>query len=225
MQCTQIQELLDEYLDGKSTPLQKIAFEHHVSDCNVCRQHVLFAQQLQRRLVELPYPPASKDFESRVLHKLPARVRQPRIQRYGFVAGFSTALAASLGLWLVLMPPSGMNNSGIKGVINLELVAEQTQPVNLVFNSPVDIENATLRLELPANIELAGYRTKQQLEWQTSLRKGSNRLVLPLIAHGKTDRPLLASITSKGKTRTFMVNVTTRVPSAAAMPTKRFVSI
>lgn len=225
MQCIQIQDLLDEYLDGALSPLQKVAFEYHVSECNGCRQHVAFAQQLQRQLVDMPYPSPSDDFESRILQSMPASTISSRQRNYGFAAGFSTALAAGLGLWLVLTPPIAINDSGNKGVISIELVAEQTQPVNLVFNSPVDIENATLRLELPANIELAGFPARQKLEWQTSLHKGSNRLVLPLISHGTTDKPLLASISSKGKTRTFMVKVNSRMPSAAASPAGHMVLI
>lgn len=225
MQCTQIQNLLDEYLDGTLNPLQQTAFEQHVADCTACRQHVVFAQALQRRLADLPYPSPSAGFETHVLEGMPAVTRTLRSRKYGFAAGFTTAIAASLGLWLVFMPPMGIDNSKTQNTIDIELVAGQTQQISLVFNSPIAIENATLRLELPRNVELAGYRTQPQLEWQTSLRKGTNRLVLPLIAHGQADKPLLASITSKGKTRTFFVKVSTRAPSAAAISGQRLVLI
>lgn len=209
MQCTQLPDLLDDYLDGVLSPLQQTALEQHLGDCSACQQQVLFAKQLQSRLASMPYPAPSGEFVTRVLQTIAAPQKKPYLQRYGFAAGFITAAVASVGLWLALISHPGVDNTPGVDLYSVELVAEQTQQVSLVFNSPVDIDNAALKLELPSNIELAGHSTKRQLEWQTSLRKGTNRLILPLIAHGKTNGPLQASITSGGKTKTFYLKCKT----------------
>lgn len=212
MQCSQILNLLDDYLDGTTNQAQRAEFARHLAECATCRQQVLFAQQLQQQLVTLPHPQPSKDFEAKVL---PGHRKTDFQRKSGFIAGFSTAIAASLALWFVLAPPNAKDPTIASPVAQIELAVDQTQQVSLMFNSPLDIENATMRLELPRNVELVGYRQRSQLEWQMSLRKGTNRLVLPLIAHGAPDKPLQATIFSNGNTRTFAVKVKTRRSPAA----------
>ncbi len=197
MLCTQLPELLDDYLDDTLPSLQHTALEQHLTGCSACRQQVLFAKQLQNRLANMPVPIPREEFVTQVLQIVAVPQRAPLLQRYGFAAGFVTAVAASVGLWLALMPHPGVDSPQVVAINSVELVAEQTQQVSLVFNSPVDIDNAALQLELPGNVELVGHTAKRQLKWQTSLRKGTNRLTLSLIAHG-------------GKTKTFYLKCNTR---------------
>ncbi|MBI3562126.1 MAG: zf-HC2 domain-containing protein [Gammaproteobacteria bacterium] len=209
MQCVQIHTMLDDYLDDSLSALHRESIDRHLEGCQPCRQQVLFAQVVQHQLSAMPYPAPSAGFELRALQKIGVAPSKYRL-RYVFAAGFTSALAASVALWLVFAPGPVPGPTSSRGVADVELVTDQTQQINLVFNSPAEIDNATLRLELPRNIELVGYPTQQRLEWQTSLRKGTNRLQLPLIARGRTDGPILASIISNGKKKTFNLNVVTK---------------
>jgi hypothetical protein len=98
--------------------------------------------------------------------------------------------------------------------ITLHVIPQQVRKVDLVFNSPQHIQQATLRIELPVGVTLNGYAQRRVLQWQTELKQGSNRLSLPLIAKGNVGGTLTASISHEGKTRTFKVNIVTNGASS-----------
>ena len=52
--------------------------------------------------------------------------------------------------------------------------------VRLAFRSGEALENVTLTLELPPNVELASWPGHRELSWQVSLNAGENVLSLPL---------------------------------------------
>lgn len=217
MQCLQARQMLDEYLDGDLPALQKEKLAQHFFACKSCNQQWLFAQSLQRQLQSMPYPPPYAGFAERVINAVTAPA-QARRQRYGFAVGFASAIAATLVVWLVVASQYTAQTPAGDGVINIELAAEETKKIDLVFNSPLGIESATLRLELSDNIELAGYPAKRQLEWQTSLHKGTNRLTLPLIARGNKGGQIMASIASGGKKKIFYLKVVPKgSPSAKTL--------
>ncbi len=207
--CSQFKAYLDEYLDGTTSPLLTQTLEQHVSACEACRQLVVAAKTLQQQLREMPYPPPSQDFEARVLKKIHSDTAP--LRRYAIAA----VIVISLMTWFALSPPVGERLVANQDVMRIELSVEQIQHIDLVFHSPVDIEQATIRLELPRHIELAGQGDKQFLQWEIALRKGSNRLTLPLIAHGMSEGQLIASIGSSGKTKTFRVTVSTKLPQSS----------
>lgn len=217
MQCLQAQQMLDEYLDGDLPALQKEKLAQHFLACKSCNQHWLLAQRLQHQLQSMPYPPPHADFAERVIHAVTAPAQAQR-QRRGFALGFASAIAATLVVWLVVASQHTEQTAAGNSVINIELAAAETKKIDLVFNSPLGIESATLRLELSDNIELAGYPAKRQLEWQTSLLKGTNRLTLPLIARDNKGGQIMASIASGGKKKIFYLKVAPKgSPSVKAL--------
>ncbi len=217
MKCSQINKRLDEIIEGALTPIQQQAVSQHLQNCDGCRNRVETARTLLRNLKELPVMPPRAGFENRVLAFLhPVKpAPQPRIW---FAAGFASALLAALVplvLWQVLLTEPKPAMAPIE-VALVQVVPQQVQQVSLVFSSPNNIDTATLSLELPGNIELQGFPGQRHIEWQTSLKRGTNRLTLPLIAQVPTEGLVTASLSRGGETKSFQLRVKARYPSSTS---------
>lgn len=213
MKCSNVQQRLDDFIDGLLSTIEQEAIVQHLLDCKTCSDELAISQHLLLELRSMPVPEPRKGYEDRMfdfLHtrELPSKQHYPR----WFATGFATAAIAFVALWL-LFAPGSVQQDKPQSVVTIELVPLQVHKVSLVFNSPVYIKQAILRLELPDNIELAGYADRRSLEWKTDLKAGTNRLTLPLVARGNSSGAIRASITHAGKTRVFQIQVET-IPSS-----------
>jgi len=220
MHCEDTQRQLDEYLDGSLPTARHEAITGHLQHCAGCRQQFEQAQHLLLALHTMPVTPPREGYAQRVLSFLPKPAAKPLRRSpvpLWFGAGFATAMLAVLAMWFVLSLP-GRQPVETVAAISLQVIPQQLHTVALVFNSPNHIQQATLRIELPAGIELNGYANQRTLQWQTDLKQGSNRLMLPLLVKGNTGGVLTASISHQGKTRTFKVNIVTNSASSQRIP-------
>lgn len=220
MHCNDVQRQLDEYLDGGLRDIEQAAIAAHLERCADCRQRHAQAQTLLLALQAMPVAPPRTGYEQRMLeflHQPPARpVRRHHVPLW-FATGFATAMLLVIAGWFMLIAPTRLPEESV-AAITLNVVPQQVRNVRLVFNSPDDIQQATLRIELPPDVELEGYTQRRVLEWQTDIKQGSNTLSLPLIATGKAGGTLTASISHKGKQRTFQLHITTTGASSQRIP-------
>ncbi len=220
MKCSNVKQRLDDFIDGLLGAIEQEAIVQHLLDCKACSDELAISQHLLLELRSIPVPEPRKGYEDRVfdfLHtrELPSRQHYPR----WFATGFATAAIAFVALWLLFVPGSVQQDEN-QSIVTIQLAPQQVRKISLVFNSPIQIKQAILSLELPDNIELAGYANRRSLEWKTDLKAGTNRLTLPLIARGNSSGIIRASITHADKTRAFQIQVKT-IPSS----TQRSVNI
>jgi len=215
MNCTQLKNMLDDYLDGSLSAVQLMYVQSHLNCCDECQHIFTQAQNLTSALKEIPVPPAKAGYEERMLKflskKSPVKPTQQTRRESWFIAGFSSAVAATFALWLVFSPLSIFStNSENMSIVNL--LVQEKKTIDLVFNLGSDLTNATLTLELPEKIEISGFPGKRQLAWETSFKKGTNRLALPLIGSELNSGILTARLSQKGITKTFHVRINTTLP-------------
>lgn len=209
MKCTDIQKYLDDYLDDEMSLGEQKVVESHLEQCASCQQEIEDYRSLRQALHSLPVEQASPDFEENVF----AEVRKHYGSHSGrhfdkrFVAGFGTAMVASLALWFTstLYSPQFDEQNPQSGAQVVTLALHQTRTVKLVFEAPTDLAEVTLTLDLPENVELEGYSGEKQLVWQTNLNKGQNILALPVMAIGDGQGELLAQLNYGDKTQQFRV--------------------
>lgn len=200
MDCKQLQQCIDDYLDGVLPAGEQRLAETHLAGCVDCQGQLNQIQELRHALRALPVPPPSPDFTRRVLVK--AR-QQTQRRRQRLTGGLATALAASLVMWIgVALFQPGSNSPGIDTIV---MGISDTREVKLVFNAPENFQQVSLQLELSGNIELTGFAGRRDIEWQTALKKGANTLVLPITATGHGQAEVVARIKHQGKTRVFRV--------------------
>ena len=214
MNCAQSQQMLDDYIDGTLSPIQLDHLQSHLKKCDVCQHSFSQAQALLLMLKDAPVPPAKKGYEQRVLNFLEKKSTNKSHQHHWFTAGFTSAIAASLVVWLSVSPISIFSTSS-NGVNTVNLTVKQIRKVDLVFNTATELNDATLTIELPEKIEVSGYLGKRKLKWTTSFKKGTNRLALPLIAKEEHDGVLIASLRKNGKTKIFHIYIDSHPPTSS----------
>jgi hypothetical protein len=214
MNCTDINTQMDDFLDGRLDTAAGDEFKHHIAGCEACAAQLGEMQALLGSLQNLPVEEPSAGLERRLFGEVRRHYRQSRHGWFG--AGFATAMAASLAIWFastVYLPDiPGPQPRSQQQTIALALHEQQT--VRLLFEAQSDIQQVSLSIGLPANMELSGYPGRKQLSWETSLKKGHNVLALPIMAVDQGEGELVAELNYGDKTRTFRVVLKTTADGA-----------
>ena len=211
MQCTDINRHIEQFLDKQLDSDDLLAFEQHVSNCSDCANNIDAAKSLFSGLPNLPVQQPSANFKQRVFSEVRRQHKTDHQQHhhFSFMTGFATAAVASLAIWLV--SSVYIQNTSIEQPQTISVSMNEAQVVQLVFDSPADIQQVNLSINLPDNMQLDGYPGHSELSWQTSLLKGQNVLALPIMATGYGHGELLAEITYGDKVKTFRVLLKTTV--------------
>ena len=165
-------------------------------------------QEILELLKDYPMAEATADFYDQALAR--ATHEGTRRQRNRWVmTGFGSAIAAGLALWLIggffmTTPNVTTPEPNIPGIA---MTLEEPRTVNLVFASATALDEATLTVNLPDGIELAGFPGQREITWQTSLVEGKNYLPLELIALTPTSGEVLARLEHDDRGRTFRLRV------------------
>ncbi len=206
MNCKEIQKELDDYVDNDLLQRETQEIHMHISNCPVCKQHIEDALEIREALKSLPVALPSDGFEARVFEQV--RRQNAGRNRKRFISGFSTAIAASLFLWVlnftVFSPQLPVGEP-----TEIAFVTNDVRSVRLLFNAPEDIQQVTLNIELPANFEINGYPGRSQLNWKTSLKKGENVLTLPINAIRKGEGELIAQLSYGDKQKIYKIKLKT----------------
>lgn len=208
MNCTDINQHIDGFLDQELSVLQTQAFEQHVSHCGECTEKVDAERQLRSVLHGIPVPPPSADFRKRVFARVREEYPSEPQHHYAlpFATGFASVAVFGLTLWLMggMQATSPVNEPA--QVITVAMNGPQS--VRLIFDAETDIQQAELSVDLPENVSLAGYPGRNRLSWQTSLHKGQNVLELPVQAtnEGRGELHTQLSYHNKVKTYHFVVD-------------------
>ena len=210
MTCTDLNNKLDDYLDGTLGAGEVQLLDQHVESCSDCSQRVAQENRLRsalRQYGETSAPRPDADYFDRAL--LRAARNGSATQRNRWVmTGFGGAIAAGLVMWLVggmLLKTPTLPEAGIPQVT---MALEEPRTVNLVFSSAAELVDATLTVSLPAGLELAGFEGQTEVTWMTSLSKGKNVLPLKLIATMPQGGELMATLRHEDDDRTFRLQIT-----------------
>jgi hypothetical protein len=210
MFCLDVQRQLDDYLDGQLADNERTAIDAHLVSCVDCRQRVGQAQNVLLTLQSMMPIPPRPGYAERILGSLPRPAAQDRPRRSAalwFSTGFATALATLAGLWLVLAQPARQAQQNV-AVVALHVIPRQVHKVDLLFNSPGHIRQATLRIELPPGVDIKGYAKRRVLEWQTELKPGATRLTLPIVLEGAHSGGIItATLRQADKRRVFQLRI------------------
>jgi len=210
MNCTDITNNIDDYIDGQLDHADTLAFEAHLSNCSDCQDRLENSQRMLSELKMIDVPAASKNFEQRVFAEV--RRQHSHKTQYKFAAGFSTAIAASFALWFTAS--TFFTEPLVEEPLMVSISLHEVRTVRLMIDADMAINQAQLNISLPANLRIDGYPENTELSWQTDLSEGQNILSLPLIAleHGQGE--LVAKLNYGSKTKEFRLSLKTSADGA-----------
>ena len=215
MTCSRIKEHLDEYVDGRLREDQSAALLHHLETCGFCRETLRQEREFRQNIMELPVPPLSPDFPSRVFTAA-AQQGKRDFHRRSFITGFASAIAAGLALWIVTTNYFG-NTPPLPAdkLASVAISVQEVRKVKLVFDSARDLQQARVSIRIPESAELIGFEGQRFVSWQANLVKGKNLLALPIRALQEQAGALEAQIEHEGKTRILRLNLTVEKPGVS----------
>lgn len=192
MRCDDVHANLPAYLGGELPQATETSLALHIEGCPSCRQALDSERMLGETLrhgYRIPAP--SEGFQARVLSAAREQHRQRVSGRWSSTAlggAVAAALVLGLGLGILLHDPAtttdmAVQERGAEAGLQTRgpaVVAPVEKTVRLAFRSGEALENVTLTLELPPNVELAAWPGQRELSWQVSLEEGENVLSLPL---------------------------------------------
>lgn len=216
MTCQQAQQMIERQAIGDQyAPADTRALQAHVAQCRSCRLRQAWEQRITEELRRETVPAPSADFESRVLAAATGRDQGRRSGMPMLGAAIAASLMLALvtaSLWLseADQTPKWAASGGAPAqpVVATEGVTQapawsQEQTVRLAFTSRSQLDDVSLTLELPPNVELARFPGRHQLTWQVDLKPGDNVIALPLrIAYPQAGE-LVAHLDDGKKRKTF----------------------
>lgn len=200
MNCDRFKEHLDDWLDGALENGRLAAFLTHLDSCPSCHQEATLGLDIAQKLRALPVPPMPADLSARLLGEKTQSL--PRT--------YSTWAAAAC-LVLALLTGAYLTTSGAPQAPPqwISLVPMETDNVTLALTVGEDISEASFTLVLPASIELEGFPKQREVQWVTPLKKGVNRLQLPLVASQNPGGELELRVKHGDKQRILKIGIRT----------------
>ncbi len=178
--------------------------DSHLQVCAPCRAAYDEARELSSMLRNLPVVEAREGF-FRDAMQVAREKNRPAASQGPWRRPFTGAIAASL----VLMATVSLWQGGETAptIANVEVALNQVKNLDLVFSSPTDIRDVSFTMTLSDNLALAKYPDRKQLEWKTDLKKGTNRLSLPVMALAEGEGVIHAVMRDGKKEKVFRMVV------------------
>lgn len=199
MNCQEVWNRLDDYVDEYSPPMERAAIELHIRACRNCTEALARERELRRRLRALPAPEPDLALFSRTIAAAAdaeeRRLRRHRWRTAGGALAAAVVLALGLGMDGDTPPeqrlasvdtapvPAAMPTVTMQAVAPVQavtVVLDQESEISLALESGRRIEEATFTVELPEGVELSGYPGVREITWTGHLESGKNLLVLPI---------------------------------------------
>lgn len=204
MNCNEFNQCLDAFVAGELPEAIDRQMQTHAHSCKACSQDLAMARFLADRISSGRPPEPAADFEARMLGGIRQKKHQP--ERSWTTPLWGGAVAAALVAGLFIGGEFKREPATVAPVTEAPPEIQQ-QVVRLAFNAHEALEDVTLTLELPANMELAPFPGHHRVSWKVDLKPGDNLLSLPLNILFPGEGTLVAHLGEGSKRKTFRTEI------------------
>lgn len=208
MNCHDIHNHCDAYLDHEMSDTQKHALEAHLESCPACRHYMHQAQNTRDVLTKIKAPAMRPAFAEQAFDK--ARQQNATVTGTKRFTGTGLALAASLALAGIVGVFMHQPGSTVSEPTTIQISMLQEKDISLVFNAKENLDKVSISIELSDNLALDGYGGKRTVSWNTPLQKGKNVLSLPIIATQPGNGTVIARLRLGDQDKIFRIRVNAR---------------
>ncbi len=212
MNCEQVDNLVQDYIDDDLPEAQLKAITGHHQICSTCESNYQKAVQIRALLQAIPVPPASEGFVDRVLSEAQHSSGNQKPATYRAFAG---AIAAGFAIWFITAstffttPVNTQNNTND---IYKVMVSNEVKTIKVVIESKYKLADVQMSIELSPNLELAGFRSRTSINWSTQLKKGTNLIQLPILGLAAGDGEIITRIQMNGKEKIMHIRTNYQIP-------------
>lgn len=206
MNCQQFLHNVDAMAAGELDATGEARMRQHSAGCSQCMTSLRAAESVTQGVKMEKAPEPEAGFETRILRGAvghpAARKSRPSSNWLPWGSAVAAALVAGMFIgseFFASTPPSA------KAPAQADTGTRQT--VRLAFNSDEPVQNVTLTLELPPNVELVPFPGRHTVSWKVSLKPGDNILALPLNVLFPGQGTLVAHLDDGNKRQTFKADI------------------
>lgn len=214
MNCSEFRQNVDALAAGEVSEIAERAMREHADSCKACSTTLATAIFVAREISRDRTPEPDLDFETRILERaLAGNPTSTRKRKRWATPLWSGAVAAALVIGIFLggqwtgtpeRQPVTVTESA-PSVANPD--GAQQKIVRLAFTSSETVDNVTLTLELPPNVELTPFPGRHRVSWKVSLKPGDNLLALPVNILFPGEGRLVAHLGEGDNRKTFRTDI------------------
>jgi len=221
MNCKHFLQDVDAMAAGELSEPVELEMRRHAERCGACARALSSATLMMEEVARERAPEPAADFEARMLAAAKLGERTAAKRHWGLpVWGGAVAAALVVGIFIggeLYGPQQNTDPVAQTGtpVVQEIGVATNQKTVRLAFSSKEAVDNVTLTLELPPNMELAPFPGRHRVSWKVNLKPGDNLLALPMNILFPGEGTLVAHLDDGRKRKTFRTDIgTTLEPSS-----------
>jgi len=206
MNCNEARKLLDK---TGGDPAAGSMLAEHLNGCEACRDYAR-ERRLVALLAGLPVREPRPGMEARVLQHALGRTRSTAHVHLRWALATAASVILAVVVTLQFFPAGGGRSHASAGALRpavVQVTPQQTHMVKILLTTPRALNDAMLTVRLDDNLSLQGYDDVHELKWRASLKRGTNRLSLPVQLLRGRSGTITVTVRHGGGSKQITVNV------------------
>ena len=214
MNCDEAKAQINPYIDHSLSADDLAALESHCADCDECKRVVDRLLQQKQLLASLPAVELDTEvkkrlFDTAVKQADAASVEAKTTSMPSVVYRFAAAaMISAIALFAAMPYISSPEGEGEYMV----MVSDQVQTITVAIESEQAIDMVRMHVELSDNLELKGFGSKRQVNWDAGLKKGVNVISLPIIGVAQGEGDITTRVQINGNEKVMRIKTQYRQP-------------
>jgi len=216
MNCDEVKALLYAYIDKSLSVGDAVALETHCADCHACSRDLDALLRQKQTLASLPAVELGHEvkrrlFDTAVKAADTAHVEAKTNFMPSVVYRFAAAAMISAIALFAAMPYISTPESD-DDYYYMVMVSNQVQTITVAIESEQAIDMVKMHVELSDNLELKGFGSKRQVNWDAGLKKGVNVISLPIIGIAQGEGDITTRVQINGNEKVMRIKTQYRQP-------------
>jgi len=207
MNCNEATKLLDR---TGGTPAACSELAEHLDGCEACRDYAR-ERRVIALLADMPVCEPRPGMEARVMQRALGRSRSAARVHLRWALATAASVILAVVVTLQFYPAGGGRNPAPAGALQpavVHVTPRQTHMVKVLLTTPRVLKDAEITVRLDDNLSLQGYDDVHELKWRASLKRGTNRLSLPVQLLRGGSGKITVTVRHGGGSKHITVNVT-----------------
>ncbi len=208
MDCWTVNNLLQDYIDGKLISTDARSVSDHHKKCPSCAEQYTDALAVIEILRGVRVPPSSPGFSTRVIEHATRSTNTAPVRILPYVA---SGIAASLIAFFILV--SSFFNPVVEDQsMPIVLMHGGLQTIKVAIDSGQSLDSVELSIDISDNLAIAGYENQKSISWNSKLSQGVNVIALPVSAIALGDGIITTRVQLNGKEKVFIIKTRYQSP-------------
>lgn len=200
MNCREIDNLLQDYIDGELSAADYAMVTEHHRACADCAGKYEDALAVIDELKKIDVPPASADFASRAIAGAGKANQRPFARLPG---GVAAGIAASLAMFALIAVLFNLISTDQDDAVLL--LGGEVKVIKVAIDSAHAIDGVKMTIDITQNLEISGYEDQKMISWNANLKQGTNVIALPISALVQGEGEITTRVQLNDKMKVFRI--------------------